>query len=121
MKLILDEPESAELATYIRGLSAPPVASALLRVEAIRAVRIGSASAEAVDAARTALAGVTLIALDPATVTWAETVEPAALGALDAIHLVTALDVGAREMIVYDKRLVAAARAHGLAVTSPGA
>jgi predicted nucleic acid-binding protein len=41
--------------------------------------------------------------------------------ALDAIHLASALRVGAREMLVYDRRLAEAASAAGLQVLSPGA
>lgn len=40
---------------------------------------------------------------------------------LDAIHLASALRVGAREMLVYDRRLAEAAAAAGLEVLSPGA
>ena len=36
-------------------------------------------------------------------------------------NVATALEVGAREMLVYDPRLAHAARAHGLDVVSPGA
>jgi predicted nucleic acid-binding protein len=48
-------------------------------------------------------------------------VDPPLLRTLDAIHLASALEVGADEMIVYDRRLADAARANGLTVTSPGA
>ena len=41
--------------------------------------------------------------------------------ALDALHLASALRVGAREMLVYDRRLAEAAAAAGLEVVSPGA
>ena len=121
VKLFLDEPESEELQAYIERLADPPASSVLLRIEATRTVRIGSASPEAVGAVRAALAGVILVALGDATISRSETIEPAALRTVDAIHLVTALEVGAREMIAYDTRLGDAARAHGLAVASPGA
>lgn len=121
MKLLLAERESADLAGYMEHLEDPVVSSALLRIEVIRAVRIGAASAEAVNDARALLRGLTLVSLDEGTIGRAEAIEPASLRTLDAIHLVTALDVGAREMLVYDERLAAAARAHGLTATSPGA
>lgn len=40
---------------------------------------------------------------------------------VDAIHLASALRVGARQMLVYDRRLAEAAEAAGLEVLSPGA
>jgi uncharacterized protein len=43
------------------------------------------------------------------------------LRTLDAIHLATALEVGAGEMLVYDRRLADAASAGGIVVLSPGA
>jgi predicted nucleic acid-binding protein len=49
-----------------------------------------------------------------------ETIEPPALRSLDTVHLVTALDVGAREMVVYDRRLAEVARRYGLDAVSPG-
>lgn len=45
---------------------------------------------------------------------------PAALRSLDAIHLATALSIpGLRDMVVYDRRLSAAAEAMGLRVWAP--
>ena len=40
---------------------------------------------------------------------------------LDAVHLASALRVGARQMLVYDRRLADAAEAAGFDVLSPGA
>jgi hypothetical protein len=40
---------------------------------------------------------------------------------LDAVHLASALRVEADELVAYDRRLLAAAAANGLEVTSPGA
>jgi uncharacterized protein len=121
VKLVLDEPESATLEAYLFARAKPTVSNALLRIEAIRAVRIGTGSATAVAEIRDALDDVNLVSLDDATIRRAETIDPSALRTLDAIHLVTALHVGVREMIVYDQRLADAARAQGLTVTSPGA
>jgi predicted nucleic acid-binding protein len=121
VKLVLDEPESEALEAYIASLVEPLVSNVLLRIEAIRAVLIGTESSDAVRDMRGALAGVILVSIDDATIRRSETIEPAALRALDAVHLVTALHVGAREMVVYDRRLADAARTHGLDVTSPGA
>jgi predicted nucleic acid-binding protein len=64
---------------------------------------------------------VVLVALTDAIVARASSLDPAELRALDAIHLATAVDAGIADMLVYDHRLAAAARTHGLAVVSPGA
>jgi predicted nucleic acid-binding protein len=45
----------------------------------------------------------------------------ASVPTLDALHLASALRIEADEFVAYDRRLVAAARASGLAVASPGA
>jgi predicted nucleic acid-binding protein len=42
------------------------------------------------------------------------------LRTLDALHLATALHVGARRMLTYDHRLIEAASAEGLRVLHPG-
>jgi predicted nucleic acid-binding protein len=41
------------------------------------------------------------------------------LRALDAIHLASALDAGVQRMLVYDRRLAAAAEGAGLEVVAP--
>jgi uncharacterized protein len=68
-----------------------------------------------------ALEEIVLVAVTESILRRAATVEPAFLRSLDAVHLATALDTGAEAMIVYDRRLADAARAHGLTVMSPGA
>jgi predicted nucleic acid-binding protein len=47
--------------------------------------------------------------------------QPAAVRSLDALHLATAIEIGAAldAVITYDARMAAAARSHGLAVTAP--
>ncbi len=53
----------------------------------------------------------------------AETLEPAGVGTLDAIHLATALRLAEADLIsaliTYDVRLAQGAREHGLVVISP--
>ena len=51
----------------------------------------------------------------------AGSIPPPAVRTLDAIHLASALRVGARQMLVYDRRLAEAAAGAGLDVLSPGA
>ena len=62
-----------------------------------------------------------LIDLDPSIRILAQTVKPAAVRSLDAIHLGTALHSrpGLTSLVTYDKRLLDAAEAAGLPVDSP--
>jgi predicted nucleic acid-binding protein len=116
VKLALPETESAALEAAVRGTSL--VTSEVVEVEVRRAVRRGRPGAErAVDLP---LSGVSLIPLDDRIRRLAGTLGPSSLRTLDAIHLATALAVGELdELIAYDRRLVDAARAQGLAVLSP--
>lgn len=70
---------------------------------------------------RDVLDGLTLVALDTAVLELAATLTSRAVRSLDAIHLASALTLGAREMLVYDQRLAAAAATSGIRVISPGA
>lgn len=69
------------------------------------------------------LADILLLPLDEATLTAAETIQPANVATLDAIHLATALrlahggDLDA--LMTYDVRLADAASHHGLRVVAP--
>jgi uncharacterized protein len=69
------------------------------------------------------LAGVALIPVDDQTLGAAETVPPASVATLDAIHLVAALRLAEAGLVdavmTYDSRLAAGAREHGLAVRAP--
>lgn len=120
-KLVLDEPESDDLRSYLAQSTVTLVSSALLRVETSRAIRQVVVAREALDDLEAALDAITLVAVSEGILRRSAAVEPAGLRSLDALHLATSLEVGAREMIVYDRRLAAAARAGGIAVTSPGA
>lgn len=120
VKAVLYEPESDELHRHLRQAQPSLVASALLRVETSRAVR-RLEQPEAMDELSVALDEIAIVGVTDALLRRAARIEPSILRSLDAVHLATALDVGAESMIVYDRRLADAARAHGLAVLSPGA
>jgi uncharacterized protein len=116
-KLVLPEAESEVLRSSLgqwRWIS-----SALLEVEVVLAVRRREPSG--VEAARRALAGAELIEIDPYVRRVATDLENPPLRSLDAIHLATALSLGDHvgAFFTYDARLIAAAQAHGLAVTVP--
>ena len=69
------------------------------------------------------LGGVALIPVDGEILAAAETVAPATVGTLDAIHLVTAMRLANADkldaVMTYDARLADGARQHGLTVLAP--
>lgn len=116
VKLPLAEPERDSLLPALEPYAA--VSSRLLAVEAVRACRrYGEPYA---DAARAGLRAVTLSPLDERVLAAAQTLDPATMGTLDALHLATALSVERlAAFMTYDDRRAEAARAAGLAVVAP--
>jgi predicted nucleic acid-binding protein len=117
-RVLLGEPDAPAILRDL-GRFDRHVASRLLRVELRRlALRHGR-----LDAADRLLAGVALVPVDEGVVATAETVPPATLATLDAIHLVTALrlsDAGLLDAVMtYDTRLAAGAQEHGPSVLAP--
>lgn len=117
-RVILDEPDKPAiqraLATFGQSLS-----SRLLRIE-LRRVGQRENALEEVDRI---LEDVVLLPMDEDVLTTAETMIPAVVGTLDAIHLTTAVRL-ARDgridtIMTYDKQLTTGAREHGLKVLSP--
>jgi predicted nucleic acid-binding protein len=119
VKLIVEEPESAALRAYLAGTDARPVASALLRTEVLRAVRL--VGHEALATAREALRRIDLVGIDDRLLDAAGLLDPRILRTLDAIHLATAIALGddLEAILTYDQRLAAAARLVGLPTTAP--
>ncbi len=119
VKLVVPEPETAALVAALAA-GARLVASEILEVEALRAVRRASGE-DGAGAARAQLAGVRLLPLTASIRRRACELEPATLRSLDAIHLATALDLGERLACVYayDARLATAAGGAGLRVCAP--
>jgi predicted nucleic acid-binding protein len=117
VKLVVQERESDALSAAIRGWRL--TSSALLEVEAVRAVRRRKPGHE--DAARALLRIVDVIDVGNDVRRAAADVAEPRLRSLDAIHLATALSLGDRcgAVFTYDDRLIAAAQAHGLPVTVP--
>jgi predicted nucleic acid-binding protein len=118
VKLVLGETEADALRLELANWEGH-VASRLLRAEAIRAcARYGPSYARLAGEAAEALV---LIPVDEVVLDRAAELEPALLRTLDALHLATALSVGADlgTMLVYDARLADAARASGLTTLAP--
>lgn len=118
VKLVIDEPESGALRTWLEG-RAVRVSSALATVEVPRAVRADGDAAVA--RARDVLARVGLLTVDQGLLDTTRDLDPEVLRSLDAIHVASALAFGdALEAVVaYDHRLLDAATTVGLATVSP--
>jgi uncharacterized protein len=120
VKLVLDEPESAALETWLSSPAPLSVtASDLVRVEVVRAVT--RAAPAGVPRARTLLAGLDLVPITPDLLEVAADLGPPSLRSLDALHLATALSLGSAldAFVVYDERLAQAATDAGLPVVAP--
>ncbi len=118
-RVLLGEPDAAAVLNALEGFD-QHVASRMVGVELRRlALRFGL-----LEQASQLLAGVALVPIDEPLLEQAETVPPAPVGTLAAVHLVTALsltEAGFVEAVMtYDARLAEGARRHGLTVVSPG-
>ena len=122
LKLLIEEQESAALERWITAQAgAPMVTATLAKVEVLRACR--RLNAEALPAATALLAELDLIPLTTDVVDQAAEVGGPLLRSLDAIHLASALSIGAElaAFVCYDHRLLEAASAVGLEAVTPGA
>ena len=123
-KLLIAEPETPELRNWItsqidQGDSA--ATSALGRVELMRTVaRYGDISQA--DRARYLLDGLDILPLTEPMMSLAESIGPATLRSLDAIHLAAAayFDQELTAFVTYDHRLLNGCRDIGLTTASPG-
>ena len=95
------------------------MSSALLRTEALRAVR--HLGVDALARAREGLRRVDLVGIDDRILDTAGTLEPRVLRTLDAIHVATAMAVGddLEAIVTYDERMLEAARLLGLSTATP--
>jgi uncharacterized protein len=119
VKLAVEEPETAALRRFLADRGQRRVSSALLRTEALRAVR--HLGAEALATVREGLRRVDLVGIDDRILDAAGTLEPRVLRTLDAIHVATAMAVGddLEAIITYDERMVESARLLGLSTATP--
>lgn len=121
VKLVVREAESEALRTEVEAWS--ELASSIVsRVEVPRAVRriLGvRPGSEEVSAA--VLDGIAYLDVDVALARDAAQLEPTDLRSLDAIHIASAVSLGADlgAISTYDRRLADAARLRGIAVISP--
>ena len=117
-RVLLGEPDAPAVLRDLAGFD-QHVASRLLRIE----LRRLALREDALEAADRLLDGVALIPLDDAILTSSETLAPATVAALDAIHLATAVRLAAAGVLdtvmTYDRRLADGAAHHGLQVVAP--
>jgi predicted nucleic acid-binding protein len=120
LKLVLPEPETTAL---VEALRADPevISSVLARVEVLRAVRRVGGRRALLDRAESVLRRTALVRITDGIVQAASRLAPTELRTLDAIHLATAVSVGASlaAVVTYDARLASAVRGAGLAVRAP--
>jgi uncharacterized protein len=119
VKTVMTEPESAALRAFLGERSERRVSSALLRTEAVRAVRhLGPG---AVATVREGLRDVDLVGVDDRILDAAGILEPRILRTLDAIHVATALAIGddLAGIVTYDDRMLEAAALLGLPTLLP--
>ena len=119
LKLVVAEAESPALRRFL--LRWPErTSAALLRTEAVRALRRSGHDARLGDARRM-LRAIRLIRLDEPLLDRAGSMDQRELRSLDAVHLAAALTVGPDLgiLLTYDERLGDAARDAGLPVGSP--
>jgi len=121
LKLLFQEHESDFLEDWLTARpGVPTVSSELAKVEVLRACR--RIDAAALPDARTLLGQLDLVPLAGAVVELASDIESPVLRSLDALHLASALSLGAdvSAFIAYDHRLLEAAAKAGLETQQPG-
>nr|WP_297429514.1 type II toxin-antitoxin system VapC family toxin [uncultured Actinotalea sp.] len=118
-KLVVAEPETPALHTWVTARSRVLVVSDLARTELLRAVRRVDVALAV--PARSVLDAVVLLRATPAVFESAARLDPPTLRTLDAVHLAAALTLGddLEAVVTYDDRLAEACRAYGVAVLAP--
>ena len=119
VKLVVAEPQTPALRSWLTAADRGPVSCDLARTELVRAVR--RVAPDRAVQARAVLDAVTLIEVTTGMVEEAGRLDPSLLRSLDAVHLAAALALGddLEGLVTYDERLAAAARGNGVDVLAP--
>jgi uncharacterized protein len=118
VKLVVREPETPALQSYVERLPRATFTSELAVVEVERAARV-RAGPHAVVGAQRLIRTLELVTPTHDILRRAAGLAGFELRSLDAIHLASALAVNASVLIAYDARLRAAAEAAGIATAAP--
>lgn len=126
VKLVREEPESPALRAFLAG--ADLLCSELVLTEVPRAIRRAAANDPRLPLPALLMRSgelfeaLALLPLDRGLLAAAGAINEPALRALDAIHVIAAVDLSPLDAFVtYDQRQAAAARLAGLRTVSPGA
>lgn len=119
VKLVISEPESDALRAYLSQVSVL-VTSRLATVEVSRATALANPDQSTLAAVDRLLSTCVLVSVSAQLLHDARRLTSASVRTLDAIHLASAITVDADEFVAYDKRLLDAALALGMAVATPG-
>lgn len=119
VKLVVAEPESLALRSWLIESERDPVSCDLARTELVRAVR--RTAPGLVAQARAVLDAITLVRIPPSTCEQAGRLDPVLTRSLDAIHLAVALALGddLDGFVTYDDRLANVAHENGVVVVAP--
>ena len=120
VKLVVREPESVALLTFLRE-HGERASSTLALTEVPRALRRAGFGRVEGRRARAVLGGVALVDADRHILLAAAALEPPTLRTLDAIHLATALTLGRdlAALVTYDRQLTEAAGRAQVEVAAP--
>lgn len=118
-KLVVAEPETASLRSWIAEQDRTLVCCDLARTELTRAVR--RVAPERMVDAHAVLDGLTLLTVPASLFAAAGRLDPPELRSLDAVHLAAALELGddLEALVAYNERLQQAARVNGIDVLAP--
>lgn len=119
VKLVIAEPESPALRSWLLASDRDLVTCDLARTELLRSVR--RAAPDRAVQARAVLDSVTIMTAGTLIFETAGRLDPTALRTLDAVHLAAALALGddLQTIVTYDQRLAEAAELNGIPVEAP--
>jgi predicted nucleic acid-binding protein len=120
VKLVIEEPESAELGRHVVDDGVALATSRIALVEVPRATGLANPAEAVQEEAQRLLGSCLLVAVGDRVLRSAAGLSSRETRTLDSIHLATALYIDADEMVAYDRRLLAAATSQGMRVASPG-
>jgi uncharacterized protein len=125
LKRVIEEPESEDVRALVghhAGEGDLLVASQLAWIEVTRALRMrfDFSYQVAADHVDDAMSGIVEYPISEEVHILAERINPNRLRSLDAIHVASAMLVGADLLITYDDRMVEAAELNGLRCVAPG-